>query len=518
MIKTLHIGILMAMVLLMAVGCEKDEIGPGKGDSFRSGYFNVFARGVNDGTATRADGDSGESSPTGTVKAEQNELIHNWVVFFIKRGDNADAGTIELAASSDDCKTEIDGIDYSFKVSVDDGTYDIVGFGNMTFETVKSLMGIEDTSVTDYQKFEGKTVSFASIKKQTYKIVNNSLTVGKDLIPMSGFREDVKIEGNNEQGEGFQPAEDYHQHGNKNVIELIRMVAKVEISIKNDSNGDITLTGVDFQKLNSADVTLFPTYGNLGNKQNPAGVNPGVSSTTEDALALEPKITIGKGTTQSVCFYVKESSMPDDNHFEIRIEYSAQTTTTDESGNTSTSTSDKQSFWVPTTNTQWINRNDWIKIPIVVSDYTVDWEVLFYPPIGGYPAVVTDEDNNKQFKYKCTFKTQGDFEIRGTLLGPGLKPVYATYVDDFANATKYPCYTVTVHENKITETDIVVKEEDNNNSIFKIKPRVTATGEILGTLNKNVGHAKVPVTLTIMQSPGGTKIVREKVIEIYRTE
>lgn len=73
----------------------------------------------------------------------------------------------------------------------------------------------------------------------------------------------------------------------------------------------------------------------------------------------------------------------------------------------------------PTDQLEWINRNDHIIIPISITDVTVDWEVLFYPPIGGYPAEI---DNKDEFNYYCEFGTQGEFIIVPTIIGSDGNP------------------------------------------------------------------------------------------------
>ena len=56
----------------------------------------------------------------------------------------------------------------------------------------------------------------------------------------------------------------------------------------------------------------------------------------------------------------------------------------------------------------FINRNDFITIPVLITDWDLQLDVRFYPPIGGYPAVIVD---NKGDEFYARFGTSGYFEI-----------------------------------------------------------------------------------------------------------
>lgn len=147
----------------------------------------------------------------------------------------------------------------------------------MEFATVKSLMDITDA--TDFAGCKDKNVDVATIKAKTFEIKNNGFTVAEegkttgDLIPMSGFREGVAITNNNETTSKYDYAQ-YHKHNqNKNVIEVIRMAAKVELKIRNSSSNPITITDVSFGILNKGNVPLFPTYSILGGQHHANGTD-----------------------------------------------------------------------------------------------------------------------------------------------------------------------------------------------------------------------------------------------------
>lgn len=438
---------------------------------------------------SRADNNAANIADSDTPAPLDKELINTWAVFFIERGADGGAGTIRLAATED---AVTPGDDFSFKVDVPDGIYDIVGFGNMEKSDILTIMGL--TGVTEFSECKGKTVNFSDIKNRKIDITNNGFTETSDLIPMSGYREGVEIKNNYEIGNGYQYA-DYHKHGNRNVIELIRLAMKVSIRVKNTASKDITIKEIRMGVLNKGNVPLLPVYSILG-KEGSAGEKPTiVSGDATETVVLTPTEAdsgIAAGGERTFTFYGRESVA---NHssgkFVVKITYDTDGITGGES-----------SFWVPSGTIEWINRNDWIKIPITVSDLTVDWEVLFYPPIGGYPAVMTDPAAT-DFTFFATFATPGDFEIRATLRGADRQPVYATYAADINNAVTFPAYTF-----KIGEID--------NEGIFTTLPHIAATGEILGTLGSTNGTATIPVTITYRQSASSEPIERTRNIAITK--
>ena len=78
----------------------------------------------------------------------------------------------------------------------------------------------------------------------------------------------------------------------------------------------------------------------------------------------------------------------------------------------------------------YINRNDYIRIPVNFTDLTafnVRITPKFYPPIGGYPALWT-EDSYTQPVTTITFRTHGYFELTPELLLDDTKLTGPEYV------------------------------------------------------------------------------------------
>lgn len=139
----------------------------------------------------------------------------------------------------------------------------------------------------------------------------------------------------------------------------------------------------------------------------------------------------------------------------------------------------------------YINRNDWINIPIVITDYNLSVDVNFYPPIGGYPAVVKEVKNEE---YYIKFGTEGRFAI-------------TPHMYDAANGGE-------MLTNK--QMSASIKSISDPNGIFTTKPTFDATtDEIVGELNANTGTATVTLSFTVKQTDL-VEFTYERIIFIIR--
>ena len=102
-------------------------------------------------------------------------------------------------------------------------------------------------------------------------------------------------------------------------------------------------------------------------------------------------------------------------------------------------------------------------------------DVNFYPPIGGYPAVITEESEEG---FYCKFRTEGDFEIY-----PKVEDTYNGYALLYGTGDPKFTYSITAISDP--------------SHIFTTEPTVTSTGEILGELSTGTGTAYVDVEITV---------------------
>ena len=189
-------------------------------------------------------------------------------------------------------------------------------------------------------------------------------------------------------------------------LEVIRMVAKVQLSISNATDHDIVLKSITL-----SDVTLNTLNGNRNIKLLPnvdsanklKGVNL-VDGVAKGTITLEADdingITIGEGATQTACFYMNESLVDKGADGGNRY-FILSLTTVDVATGTTSNNRYAMLSW------NEIRRNDYLKIPIKLEDYQIRWKVEAFSPIGVLPKVKDDGE-----KLSLDFGYYGEFHIK----------------------------------------------------------------------------------------------------------
>lgn len=186
-------------------------------------------------------------------------------------------------------------------------------------------------------------------------------------------------------------------------LEVIRMMAKVQLSITNATDHDIVLKSItlsDVTQNGNQNIKLLP---NVDSANELKGVNlaDGVTKETITLTAAENDgITIGEGATQTACFYMNESLV--DKGADGGNRYFILSLTTI---NAATLTTSNQRYAMLSWNE--IRRNDYLKIPIKLEDYQIKWKVEAFSPIGVLPKVTDDGEN-----LSLDFGYYGEFHIK----------------------------------------------------------------------------------------------------------
>lgn len=263
---------------------------------------------------------------------------------------------------------------------------------------------------------KGKTTfySFANIKPEDIGL-NASTSVGHPL--PDGFDEKTyQMDGNCQHFHLLMKPE--FQNGypmsnkqtvdvvdNQQVIslEVIRMVAKVQLSITNATDHDIVLKSITLSDVTlngNQNIKLLPNV-DSANKLKGVNLADGVAKGTITLTAAENNgITIGEGATQTACFYMNESLVDkgadDGNRYFI-----LSLTTVDEATRITSNNRYAMLSW------NEIRRNDYLKIPIKLEDYQIRWKVEAFSPIGVLPKVTDDGEN-----LSLDFGYYGEFHIK----------------------------------------------------------------------------------------------------------
>ena len=421
-------------------------------------YGNIVTRATNNDTYVGAIGDK--------------ELINDWWVVFVTQNN-----TIEKIVSRDSYKTTAIKRE-GFQVELNGGTYTVYTFANISRETVEGLIP-RDKSLEEggYLIEEGK--SMPDLSKVKFDVNNTSIEgiangtlVSKlgNVIPMSG--KVVKTFSAGPQNMDF---------------EVVRMVAKMDFIFKNMCASPVTIKSLRLSPINEGVIPLIPnnTVDAQYSEKDPT-ILEGVAAKTLEfdftnttlyptSIVLEANSASDDSKWYTHSFYVRESSASTHptKHFKIELSISGRDDKTSEALYTITEKLNGNDF-------TGFNRNDYIQIPIVFTDYRVGLIADSYAPIGGYATEITENNKNE---FYCTFAHQGDFMIAPYLnKAKDNSPLY------------YPDF------------DYEIMSCDDPDEIFVDgkEPTMSSTGEITGKLNTNEGTASVYIHIWVWTDTGHT--------------
>ena len=186
-------------------------------------------------------------------------------------------------------------------------------------------------------------------------------------------------------------------------LEVIRMVAKVQLSITNATDHAInlkTITLSDVTLNGNQNIKLLP---NVDSANELKGVNlaDGAAKGTITLTAAENNgITIEARAKQTACFYMNESLV--DKGADGGNRYFVLSLATEDAATGATS---NHRYAMLSWNE--IRRNDYLKIPIKLEDYQIRWKVEVFSPIGVLPKVTDDGEN-----LSLDFAYYGEFHIK----------------------------------------------------------------------------------------------------------
>ena len=272
----------------------------------------------------------------------------------------------------------------------------------------------KDQAFVELNKGETTFYSFANIKPEDIEL-DASTSVGQQL--RTGFdQKTYQMDGNSklfhqsmapdlQNGYPMSNKQIVNITDNQQVIELevIRMVAKVQLSITNATDHAIvlkTITLSDVTQNGNQNIKLLP---NVDSANELKGVNlpDGVAKGTITLTAAENNgMTIEARATQTACFYMNESLVDKGEDGGNRY-FILSLTTVDATTGTTSSQRYAMLSW------NEIRRNDYLKIPIKLEDYQIRWTVEAFSPIGVLPKVKDDGEN-----LSLDFGYYGEFHIK----------------------------------------------------------------------------------------------------------
>lgn len=271
----------------------------------------------------------------------------------------------------------------------------------------------KDQAFVELNKGETTFYSFANIKPEDIGL-DASISVGQPL--PDGFDEKTyQMDGNSQLFHELMTPEfkNGYPMSNKQMVnitdnqqvislEVIRMMAKVQLSITNATDHAInlkTITLSDVTLNGNPNVKLLPNVDS--NDQLQVNLANSAKKGTITLTAAENNgMTIEARAKQTACFYMNESLVDKGEDGGNRY-FILSLTTVDATTGTTSNHRYAMLSW------NEIRRNDYLKIPIKLEDYQIRWTVEAFSPIGVLPKVTDDGEN-----LSLDFGYYGEFHIK----------------------------------------------------------------------------------------------------------
>ena len=286
-----------------------------------------------------------------TNAAREGEMMHNCFVVIVQNGK------IQSIVQRDFME-EVEQTNLKAKAELGNATF--YSFANIT----PAELGITMTTTP------------TEIESKYYKVEGNTTTLSANGIPMSN-KQTVNITSKKQQVD----------------LEVIRMMAKVELNFTNDTGYDLSIKSVKLTDItdNAANnVSLLPMKDASGN----VVPNINASATYKDytvSIGGTSGTQVKNGGTLQTTFYVNESVARNPKYFVLSIN------------------TDKGTVTQRIAMTEWskIARNDYLVIPVKLVDYRIKLEPQVFTAIGVIPELNYDGD-----RITATFKSYGEFHLK----------------------------------------------------------------------------------------------------------
>ena len=271
----------------------------------------------------------------------------------------------------------------------------------------------KDQAFVELNKGETTFYSFANIKPEDIGL-DASKSVGQPL--PDGFDEKTyQMDGNSQLFHELMEPEfkNGYPMSNKQMVnitdnqqvislEVIRMMAKVQLSITNATDHAIvlkTITLSDVTQNGNQNIKLLPNV-DSNNQLQVNLANSAKKGTITLTAAGNNGMTIEARAKQTACFYMNESLVDKGADGGNRY-FILSLTTVDATTGTTSNHRYAMLSW------NEIRRNDYLKIPIKLEDYQIRWKVEAFSPIGVLPKVTDDGKN-----LSLDFGYYGEFHIK----------------------------------------------------------------------------------------------------------
>lgn len=343
-----------------------------------------------------------------------------------------------------------------------------------------------------------QTVKVASVESKTVNIAGNNFDVtaddngfGAKGIPMSNVQT-IAVTAETE------------------TIELIviRMMAKIEVDVYNDGETDATIHSISLTEITKnadGNLKLLPNLSDAGHgsmevtthgdiqpnlpTNAPKGNMTLYPSSVQGAVSKTGHKSTGTGQTPvKFIFYVNESTAPTNSSGHYYLSLGIKTGSGSDVVYSHALISDEGSSDDDHGKWNYIARNDYRVIPIVLTDWQFRIEPIAFVPIAGYPAVLLSSDAQK-----ATFSTGGMIALQ-----PFVKKRTETTWRDFDDSEVNPGVGTSWNESITWKNDNGSKVSGTDNIIKTPFTYDPVTKYIIGELNNDLSVSKkTAVTITM---------------------
>lgn len=389
-VRHTYLWILFAAVTMVMAACSSDSEST---SSDLEGTAQVRLH-VTADVATRA-----RTVDWNDENAQDEEMMNIWVVVITNSSDVVER---VIACKPTSTSREIDPIE-----TLPLGTHNFYSFANMSVAKVAELL---DISITMPTMSENDVAYEATAASGTVN-ANKNVTVNGN-----GFAAFTSTDDNGFGSYGIPMSNKQTATITSNTtmdLIVVRMLAKMTISVKNETGAEqyikyATISNVTNNEANN--LKLLPTLNYKDDMDaHHADIRPNLNGTpTTVELAIPNLATaeaLANNATREVTFYINECKTGTD--FNLTIGLGDATNTNEyryaliDSKGATTADDGK---W------DYIARNDYRIIPIVLDDYHFEIIPYDFPPIGVYPVSVSEIDNVNHI-YNFTFHDYGHFHL-----------------------------------------------------------------------------------------------------------
>lgn len=320
------------------------------------------------------------------------ERLQTFRILICKKSNNE---VVQILSGTKAQMTELSGTSYPYKQSTTITSEALTAGDYYIYATANYADGYSVGSIFN----PDATATFYN----GYSTTGTTLFGDSNPIPMTG-KLTTTVGGNTMKTVTVNASEDT----NAGTITVWRVMSKLQFYFTNEATEQIKIYGIEVEPINTnasnqGSVYLF-SKDNLTSTDNlavggvtlPSGVTNGKvrhqTSTTDPLLTLAAK-NDGDTDEGTLFFYVNETNgtfTTTENEISLRFKIKRGDTTEDELRYGLTTrygdgTTGQNGFNV-------IRRNDWIHIPIFITDWQMRIEPLAFVPIAGYPAATVSSD------------------------------------------------------------------------------------------------------------------------------